>query len=167
MSLENYYYKINIKPTCLSQVQEFLSSAVWNYVPYMTLSTNFQYSLGIQLSDQDPFLKSLKNKFDGTLRLYKFSRNSCYNWHKDAAIGCSLNLVMEDYHSFTLFDLDEKLSITNSIIEVKYEKNFWFLFNSQIKHMIINLDDRDRILLTMTFPRDVRYQDLLSYYKNY
>jgi hypothetical protein len=167
MNIENYYYKVNYKPSYINEIVEFLPHASWRWVPFMTVATNFQNSLGLQLTENDILLKSLKEKYWGSLKLYQFPSHTFYPWHKDAEIGCSLNLIMQDYRSITLFKSDtNRTDILQDIIELKYEKNVWYVFNSQLEHAVVNLDERDRILLTITFPKTVKYQDLLSYVKN-
>ena len=100
------------------------------------------------------------------MRLYMFPSMSVYNWHKDYAVGCSLNLVMEDYNAHTLFKSPDSKGILNKVIDLKYEKNKWYLFNSQIFHSVVNLGIRDRIMLTMTFPKNIKYQEILDFLKS-
>jgi hypothetical protein len=160
---DNLFYKIDQEPAFLDKVRSYSSTAKWTYVPFMKISTNFQKTLGLELIKQDSLLEQLREKFDGTLRLYMFPGMTVYNWHKDVEIGCSINLVMEDYNSHTLFNPSHSKKIIDNVIELKYEKNKWYLFNSQILHCVVNMDPRDRLLLTMTFPNNVRYQEIFDF----
>jgi len=77
-----------------------------------------------------------------------------------------MNLVMDDYSAHTLFNPANRRDILDKVIELKYEKNKWYLFNSQILHTVINVDTRDRPLLTVSFPKDVEYQTVLKFIKS-
>jgi hypothetical protein len=94
-----------------------------------------------------------------------FPGMTVYNWHRDVEMGCSMNLVMEDYDSHTLFNPTDKKEILDNVVELKYEKNKWYLFNSQILHSVVNVDPRNRLLLTITFPKHVQYQEILDFLK--
>ncbi len=162
MNLEKFYFKINKPCTILDRVRDFIPHAKWTWVPYMNLAINFP----ADLIKRDEFLNSIPGEFKPTLRLYKFFSNSMYNWHRDAAIGCSFNMVLEDYNSYTLFNKENKINIVNNFIELTYEKEKWHLFNSQQLHAVVNLDPRDRYLLTVSFPKSVKYDQLLEWVKN-
>jgi hypothetical protein len=162
---DELFYKIEQDVIFLDKVREFASTAEWKWVPFMHISPNFQKTLGLELTKQDSLLSKLQNKFNSTLRLYMFPSMTVYNWHRDAEMGCSLNLVMEDYDSHTLFNPSDNKEIIDNVIELKYEKNKWHLFNSQILHTVLNLGSNNRILLTVTFPKQVKYQEVLEYLK--
>jgi hypothetical protein len=162
---DDLFYEINSTPDYLEEVRNFSKTAEWTWVPFMNISINFQNTLGKKISKSDIFLSNLQTKFSGTLRLYMFPRMTVYNWHRDSAMGCSLNLVMEDYNSSSLFTRSNQ-SILNEVIQLPYKKNTWYLFNSQILHSVVNLDQKDRILLTFTFPKNVSYDEVLSYIKS-
>ena len=161
MNSENFFYKLDNKCTILNKVFDFLPKAKWEWVPYMNMATNLPH----HLIKHDPFLSGIPLKFYPALRLYKFSSNGVYNWHRDKDIGCSLNMVLDDYRAFTLFNSDDKIGITNNVTELAYEKHRWYLFNSQILHQVVNLHPTDRYLLTITFPKIIQYNDVLSYFK--
>jgi hypothetical protein len=163
--MEILYYRLKSSPGYLDKVIEFSKNVSWKWVPFMNISLEFQRNLGLQITENDTMLSDLKNKFNGTLRLYMFAKNSVYNWHRDVDMGCSLNLIFDDYKSFTLFNPSDKKEIVDSVTELKYQKNYWYLFNSQILHSVVNLDTKDRILLTFTFPKNVNYSDVLDFIK--
>jgi hypothetical protein len=76
-----------------------------------------------------------------------------------------MNMVLDDYRAFTIFHNEERLGITNTITELAYEKHRWYLFNSQSQHQVVSLHPTDRYLLTVTFPKIIQYEDVLSYFK--
>jgi hypothetical protein len=163
---DTLFYKIEQEPIFLNKVREYAATAKWTWVPFMNISINFQKTLGLELIKQDPLLDNLRIKFNGIMRLYMFPSMTVYNWHRDVEMGCSINLVMEDYDSHTLFNPTDKKEILDNVVELKYEKNKWYLFNSQILHSVVNVDPRDRLLLTITFPKHVQYQEILDFLKS-
>jgi len=163
MNTNHLYCKLEQEPKFLDQVKEYAKTAIWTYVPFMNISIDFQKTLGLQLMIKDEMLIKLKSKFNATMRLYMFPSMAVYNWHRDAEIGCSLNLVMDDYSAHTLFNPTDKKEIIDSVVELKYEKNKWYLFNSQVLHSVINIDSKDRVLLTITFPKNVTYNEVSDY----
>jgi hypothetical protein len=91
-----------------------------------------------------------------------------YHWHRDNDIGCSLNMVLDVYNSHTLFThSNPKQVYLEAIIELNYKPNTWYIFNSQEKHSVINLDDRARVLFTLIMPKEVKYHDVVEWYKQY
>jgi hypothetical protein len=163
---DDLFYKIEQEPNFLDKVLDYSITAKWTWVPFMNISIDFQKTLGLELIKQDSLLDKLRDKFDGIMRLYMFPGMTVYNWHRDVEMGCSMNLVMEDYDSHTLFNPTDKKEILDNVVELKYEKNKWYLFNSQILHSVVNVDLRDRLLLTITFPKHVQYQEILDFLKS-
>jgi hypothetical protein len=166
---DEYFLNLDIDCTILDDVKEFLDRAIWVWVPYMLLAFNFPE----KLTTKDYFLDEISSVFDGRLRLYKIPKNSVYNWHQDYNVGCSLNLVMEEYNCHTLFSTKthsykttEGHPIIHDVVELKYVVGKYTLFNNQKTHQVVNLDDRDRYLLTMTFPKDVTYDRVRSWYES-
>lgn len=166
MNTEHLYYKIEQEPSYLDQVKEYAKTANWTWLPFMNISIGFQKTLGLQLIKKDKMLSRLQSKFDAEMRLYMFPSMTVYNWHRDVEMGCSLNLVMDDYSAHTLFNPSDKKEIIDNVVELKYEKNKWYLFNSQILHSVINVDSKDRVLLTINFPKNVTYNDVADHLKS-
>ena len=166
MNTNDLYYKLKQEPKFLDQVNEYAKTASWTWVPFMNISIDFQNKLGLKLIKQDETLSKLQSKFNAMMRLYMFPSMSVYNWHKDVEMGCSMNLVMDDYTAHTLFNTSDQKGIIDKVVELKYEKNKWYLFNSQILHSVINVDHKDRILLTITFPKSVTYHTIFEFIKS-
>jgi len=160
MNTDHLFYKLNVECTIIPKVLAFLPLAVWKWVPYQTIATNFpDYMI-----EHDPFLRTIPKNLFPVLRLYKFPATSIYNWHRDSAMGCSLNMVLDDYNSFTLFSENEVAPIVDKTVELKYEKQKWYLFNSQETHLVANTGDVDRFLLTVTFPKIIKYKQIFNYF---
>jgi hypothetical protein len=166
MNTKHLYYKIEQEPNFLDQVKEYAKTVNWIWIPFMNIALDFPKTLGFQLIKTDKMLSGLQSKFNAEMRLYMFPSMTVYNWHRDVETGCSLNLVMDDYSAHTLFNPNDKKEIIDSVVELKYEKNKWYLFNSQILHSVINVDSKDRVLLTITFPKNVTYNDVADHLKS-
>lgn len=166
MNNDNLYYRLEQEPKFLDQVKEYIKTTSWDWVPFMNISLDFQKTLGLKLIKEDEVLSKLQSKFNAMMRLYMFPSMTVYNWHRDVEMGCSMNLVMYDYDAHTLFNPSDKKEIRDKVVELKYEKNKWYLFNSQILHSVINVDNKDRILLTITFPKGVTYKDVFEFLKS-
>lgn len=163
--MNNLFYKLTNQCSIISDVKLFIQQDIhWEWVPYVYFSKDFKTNHSQRLVEQDFFLKALHKKYKGTeLHLYKFPSMTFYTWHKDKKIGCSLNMVLDDYDSNTIFMPEPKKDLINSITNLNYEKENWYLFNSQILHSVVNLDVKDRILLTFTFPLTVSFENVKSY----
>jgi hypothetical protein len=150
-------------------VNAFLPDATWKWIPFMTVSTNFK-GVGKEIANNDTLLKLLVEKFNGALKLYKFPGNSVYKWHKDAFVGCSLNMVLENYNCHTLFSTDFQHNNIFKVEELVYVPKKFYLFNSQTLHTVINLDPRERILVTIIFDKSVSFETIKNWleteYKN-
>ena len=78
------------------------------------------------------------------LGLLKIPSKSFYNWHvDDFRQSCIKNSY---YH--------------NNIIELKYNPFTYYLFNTQKKHAVVNLDCKDRYLLSLYFEEETSYDIL-------
>ena len=86
--------------------------------------------------------------------------HSFYYWHKDTRRGVSLNMVLnpQDGMSHCLFTEDKDV-VVGSFTELQYKPSTWYLFNTQVDHMVINFD-KPRLLLTVEFGED---KDQLSF----
>lgn len=164
MDLE-LFYLIDNQCNVLNEIDDYLQNGVtWTWVPYVYTCKDFKKNIGQHLIDKDYFLTSLQKHFkESQLHLYKFPSKTFYTWHKDKNVGCSLNMVLDDYYSKTVFMPNPGKKLLNSIVELKYQKHKWYLFNSQITHSVMNLDIRDRILLTFTFPLKVKFREVKSF----
>jgi hypothetical protein len=159
----NYFYELNKPYQNIEAVKKYISTAEWQWIPYMTVASNFYETI-----HSDPFIKDIATEFNGRLKLYKFPAKQVYHWHKDANIGCSLNMVLEEYNSHSLFTHPERDNMyVEPIVELKYKPETWYIFNSQERHTVINLDDRDRILFTLIMPKGTNYHDVVNWYKKY
>lgn len=154
--------------TQIESLKNFAKTCEYKWVPnfyvYDSQTNPLPQKLQIQFYD-DPFIKQVKKFFGGDIRFYKVPARSVYRWHKDWAHNCCFNLVFEEYHSHTLFSINSSHNDVDQIEELKYELNQWYLFNTQVKHMVVNLDDHDRHLVTYRISdKKVTYEQVKEWY---
>jgi len=95
------------------------------------------------------------------LGLLRVKNKSFYDWHVDdyrqSCINC---LVSKEHHSYCLFGEQKDKWYHNNIIELKYKPYTYYLFNNQKKHAVMNLDKKDRYLLSLYFQEETSYEIL-------
>lgn len=89
--------------------------------------------------------------------------NHCYDWHTDMQRGLSINMLMTpDHDSHTLFGNRGNELLNFPTIELHYKPDTFYLFNTQIPHMVINTD-QPRYLFTVEFHKqkeELSYRDM-------
>lgn len=135
----------------------------WKWVPFMHVAVDIE--IIEQQIIKNKFISNIRKEFGGNLYLYKLPQVSVYRWHRDKYVGCSLNMVFDKYHCHTLFSQNngENTDLIQPFTELTYKINKLYIFNSQNLHTVINLD-RDRILFSYTFPREINYNSVLEWY---
>ena len=85
-----------------------------------------------------------------------------YNWHVDTNRGCSINMLLSHGKSHTFFSerslshhgaphrLHESFSNNGQFIELNYEPNTFYAFNSQKLHCVFNFE-KPRYLFSCEF----------------
>jgi len=101
------------------------------------------------------------------LGLLKVPNSSFYNWHVDKYRQSCINcLISRDHHSYSLFGEYKDENYHNNIIELKYKPYTYYLFNNQKKHAVVNLDSKDRYLLSLYFKEEISYEILRDKFLN-
>lgn len=128
------------------------------YFNFDTLPLNAQHII-----KSDTFLQQLYNKHPFICAILKLKKNTYYDWHKDDKRGVCVNMLINDTHSHCMFR--ETDNITGNFIELKYDVGVYYLFNNQVEHSVINLDE-DRYLFSLEFEQDknsLTFNDVLKY----
>lgn len=157
----NCFKKINQKSIVVSKnFKNLLTNAIW--------SNNFGFKNFVipqSLWILEPFLKKIHSFFPIehciVLNIPPFNM---YNWHNDTERGLSINMKLcNNIGSHTLFGepIDE---YSNSIIELEYEKDTFYLFNTQQTHCVINFDN-DRYMFSVIFQqkKELTYETVYSW----
>lgn len=109
---------------------------------------------------QDPILADIGSRHPLAGGVVMLPPNTFYNWHTDTRRGVSINMVLnpQDGLSHCVFTSD-KDAVVGEFIELKYQPDTYYIFNTQVNHMVLNFD-QPRLLLTIEFGED---KNLLSY----
>ena len=115
----------------------------------------------------EPVLKEINDRYEiSTGGIIRLDSNRCYKWHSDSNRGVSINLLLNpEIESLVLFgnsvfDSDDQYEI----LKFEYEKDTFYLFNTQMMHTVINFD-LPRYLFTVEFKQDksvLTFNNLLS-----
>lgn len=151
----------------LGPLKDFLDTCEFSWKPYFYIYDSENNPIPSGFYD-DPLIRKVKNIFGGYFSFYKVPARTVYRWHKDYKSKCCFNLVFKKYHSHTLFSTDCPYDQVDHIEELEYEPNQWYLFNTQIKHMVVNLDAEDRYLVTYRFrDENVTFETVKDWYLKY
>ena len=165
-----FYYSTGIKYNKVDQLNLFIENeARFSWIPNFHVCQNFN-----QTPFLDDFLKDVGNEFGGFLALYKIPAKCIYTWHTDYLFPWVINMVLDDFNSHTLFVQREENKWLLYVDELVYTPGEWVLFNSRETHSIINLDHRDRVLVSYRIRpgtlgythKNSTYQDVLDWFRN-
>jgi hypothetical protein len=119
-----------------------------NWTPYY----NFRaFLLGEDFVYQDKFLKDLAYKRQYIAGLLELPPNTAYNWHVDTDRHCGLNmLVYDDGQSKCLFAPEGEVQVVMPIVELKYQPNTFYAFNTKVPHTVINFTEK-RYMFSLEF----------------
>ena len=112
--------------------------------------------LSEQVYLEEPLLNNINSKYKiSGCSIIKLDPFRCYKWHQDAQRGVSINLLLSpESRSTVLFgnsvlDSEDQFEIT----EFEYEPNYFYLFNTQAMHTVINYE-QPRYLFSLQFEQD-------------
>lgn len=102
--------------------------------------------------ESNPFLKWLYEKHPFRAGLLNLEPFKTYKWHTDGRRGVSINALISDSPSVTLFseNVFQEDSHQADIQQLDYELNQIYLFNPQVPHTVINFD-KPRLLFSCEF----------------
>jgi hypothetical protein len=114
----------------------------------------------------EPILNKIHNTFPiQNCVVLHIPPNTMYNWHNDSERGLSINMKLcNNTTSHTLFGsaIDE---YSDAVIELKYDKDAFYLFNTQNKHCVINFDN-DRYMFSVLFKnQELSYETVYNWCK--
>jgi len=172
---ELYYSKFKEKSSVISKVWKDYINDEWT--SYYGFEATTIPSI---IWTQEKLLREINKKFPfkhvGIIRL---SENYNYNWHKDTNRGCGINMLLEHNKSYTFFEANQIYNNESNnerynfnefgtkFIELKYEPNTFYAFNTQKLHCVYNFD-KPRYLFTCEFQEDhneLSYEMLIEWMK--
>lgn len=101
----------------------------------------------------EPLLREINSQFK-ILRagIIRMETNRCYKWHVDMYRGVTINMLLTpESQSHCYFgDSNDEYQEQFNFIELKYTKNEFYLFNTDIIHTVLNYNE-PRYLFTIEF----------------
>ena len=102
--------------------------------------------------NSDPFLRELyafQPYVAGVLKLEPFT---CYQWHTDTSRSVGVNMLLNpEAKSHCLFSTNRiEYSIVCNFDELVYERNKYYVLNSEVPHTVLNFDS-PRYLMSLEF----------------
>lgn len=94
---------------------------------------------------KEAFFKTLPPFKAAILRL---PPNTCYDWHVDDDRGWTINMLLSSGKSHCLFGAKDGVAFP--FIELVYEPGFYYAFNTQVHHTVLNFDTH-RYLFSLQF----------------
>jgi hypothetical protein len=159
--MDTCFYPANHK----SNLGPALASIIYNPATTWTPYYNFKAAyIDPTVLFKDDLLRALSSKRHFIGGLLEVPPNTVYNWHIDTDRHCGLNmLVYDDGQSRCLF-APEGEQIVMPTVELKYEPNTFYVFNTKVLHTVINFT-APRYMFSLEFiGRDygLTYNELLS-----
>jgi len=103
----------------------------------------------------DSFLVDLARKRKFHAGILRMEPNTCYNWHTDTDRKVGINMLLsDDGHSQCLF-LDGEPGVVFKTQELKYEPDTYYVFNTQVPHMVLNTTE-PRYMFSLEFLEEDR-----------
>jgi len=111
---------------------------------------------------RDDFLKKLHEKHPFRAGVTLMRAGTMYNWHRDSKRMCGVNMMIWHSGSNCLFaDTAPIEGGTFRVYELKYDEGYYYAFNTQVDHCVINLHG-DRYMFTLEFDEEIGYERLVS-----
>lgn len=124
--------------------------------------------LPLELAAEEPLILWLAQQgFEFQVGVLRIPANTCYRWHKDTDRLVGINMLLTDNGSKCLFT-DDTGSVTFPIVELVYQPNKYYVFNTQANHTVLNFSS-DRYVLSVEFlgkDRGMTYADLCKVFKD-
>ena len=138
---------VELDYTCT--IREELFEYAKTITDWETATENGKYSFAqcyapLDIIKKDPFL-SLFNP-----RILKLSANTYYALHKDSYRQSAVNMLLSPCDSTTFFRVGDNRRNQYFICELEYKLDCLYVFNTQIKHAVLNKSS-DRYMLSIGF----------------
>ena len=160
--MENKLY--SMVPVWSSISEDLLTYAKSLSPDYWTIYYNFEASqVPAQLLNRDGFLVALAQKRKFHAGILRMQPKRCYNWHVDTDRKVGLNMLIQDGNSHCLF-MTEDNGLRCNVEELKYEPDSYYVFNTQVPHMVLNIE-QPRYLFSLEFleeDRGLTFDELLA-----
>jgi len=156
MSLRNSNEKLfttNMNYMPVRTWSEISSDLLWHamnakdWVEYYNFTAT---PIPVDILARDKFLVKLAGKRKFHAGILKMDPNTCYNWHVDSDRKVGLNMLLLDDEASRCFFADGQIGVVTKTEELKYVHGKYYVFNTQVPHMVINTTE-PRYLFSVEF----------------
>ena len=138
------YQKIPEKSTIVPELLALAEKGEWqDYIYWKAIPVSDE------LINKDPFLSKLRETRTFRAGILLTPPNSCYKWHVDTYRSVGVNLLIKHKDSHSVFTFDEE-NINVPVHELKYEEDTYYIYNTKVPHMVLNVDE-PRYIMTLEF----------------
>lgn len=164
---QSFFHLTHLPKIPYSYVEEAEHSAVYknDYQPLSGQITPF--CMADSSFSNTKFFQTLKENFGAVYCYYiKIEPNVFHNWHSDYNRNCSINFLLTDCASLTLFEKD-KTDPSNIVFE-RCDYNLYYptVLKNSTPHCIINYSQERRYLLSISFPKQYVFADVKEFMIN-
>lgn len=85
--------------------------------------------------------------------------SSVYNWHIDDHRSSTVNLLVNNHDCSNCFFGDPIDSNRHNLLELQYQPNKFYLFNTKKEHMVINRGER-RYMVSLQFRTKLTFENI-------
>jgi len=157
--MNNYFFELSVQENLLECLRKETGRTDWvNKLNFDILKLPYNFF-------KDSNLFELITLFNASPRIFKMDPMTWYDWHTDETRQCAINMLIDGNDSRCFFGDRQNRDIVN-LTELTYKPNTYYLFNTQVKHAVLNLNNT-RYLLSIGFVLPNTYEDILTYCKNY
>ena len=110
----------------------------------------------------DKVTSQLCMQFNGTACILKINPNVQYHWHTDAGRSCTVNMLIDNYDSRTMFSSSPKFNETMEITELKYLPSTMYILDVTKLHSVINFNN-ERYLFSVSFPESCKFEQVRDF----
>jgi hypothetical protein len=173
MIADDCFKKLNYRPNMIHKFN-FLNHC--NTTENIMSDLDFKaYPIDKDIILEEKLFQDINLQFPIMSGLIIYFKPYCYyRWHKDSnrkkSRGVTINILYTARNtSLSLFGSNEvENQMMNDVIHLDYEIDTLYLFNTQIKHCIVNLHE-PRYIFSLIFKQEkdsLSYNDLKEYLKN-
>ena len=149
------------KPYAIAQDTSLISKGLLEYALNVPAGHWVQYYNFIatpiphEMLLAEPFLVHLASKRKFHAGVLCMQPNTCYNWHVDTDRKVGLNMLLSDDGNSRCMFLSGKPGVVFEVEELKYEPASYYVFNTQVPHMVLNTT-QPRYLFSLEFLEEDR-----------
>jgi len=156
------YYAMKNKSTVSKELLDFILNDEGEWLNYYSFDGKFVPN---EIYMKDKFFNWLSFHYNFRVGITMLKPTSCYTWHVDERRGVSINMLLNpDVRSNCVFVDGTPNGLYFPIQELTYEKDTYYIFDTQTPHMVLNYDS-PRYLMSVEFELDktnLSYKDLLN-----